>query len=73
MDYWYMENGIARIEPYNPKRGAKGYLAKYVSKNGEIDIFIPPYLKKICGCEGQLPLFNNGTCLGIPNVLSLTV
>jgi hypothetical protein len=57
----------------NPKRGAKGYLAKYVNKNGEIDIFIPPYLKKICGCSGQLPLFNKGACLGIPGALSLTV
>lgn len=72
-DYWYIENGFARIEAYNPKRGAKGYLSKYITKNGEIDIYIPPYLKKICGCSGQLPLFthNNNTRLGTPGVLSL--
>jgi hypothetical protein len=73
IDYWFIESGIARIEPYSSDRGAKAYLAKYVTKHGEIDIFIPPYLKKICGCSGQLPLFNNGACLGIPGVLSLTV
>lgn len=42
MDLWFAENGIARIEPYDPNLGAKGYLSKYVSKGGELDIFLPP-------------------------------
>lgn len=43
MDLWYSENGIARIEPYNPNLGARSYLSKYVSKGGEVDIFLPPW------------------------------
>ncbi len=43
MDLWDKHNGFARIEPYNPNLGAKGYLSKYISKGGEVDIFLPPW------------------------------
>jgi hypothetical protein len=34
-------NGFCRIEPYDRSRGARFYLAKYLVKGGEIDLFIP--------------------------------
>ena len=44
MDMWFNDNGISRIESYDPKRGAKGYLSKYVTKGGELDLFVSPSL-----------------------------
>jgi len=32
--------GFAKIESYEPGKGATGYLSKYVSKGGEVDIYI---------------------------------
>jgi len=44
-------NGKAWIEKYDRTKGAKGYLAKYISKSrrGELDIHIPHYMKKHFG------------------------
>jgi len=35
-------NGYANIFPYDPERGATGYIAKYVMKGGKVDIIAPP-------------------------------
>ena len=45
------ENGKAWVEKYDAARGAKGYLAKYISKSrqGELDIHVPHYMKKHLG------------------------
>lgn len=32
MDEWYQRYGIARIQPYNAKLGAKHYITKYIIK-----------------------------------------
>jgi len=56
MDRWFEDNGIARIEPYDITKGAKGYLSKYVFKGGEIDLHIPPYLKERFGLGDKLQL-----------------
>jgi len=40
----FQGNGFAKIEKYNRKLGARHYLSKYVSKGGELDIFIPKYM-----------------------------
>jgi len=40
----FQANGFAKIEKYNCKLGARHYLSKYVSKGGELDIFIPKYM-----------------------------
>lgn len=34
-------NGFAYIKAYNPQLGARGYVSKYVSKGGRIDLFLP--------------------------------
>jgi hypothetical protein len=34
-------NGFARILPYNPRKGARYYLSKYLLKGGEIDFSVP--------------------------------
>ncbi len=40
---WYQTNGRARIEPYDPDRGAAWYITKYVGKEsietGEWDLW----------------------------------
>lgn len=38
MDKWWDAYGIARIYPYDPQLGAAHYLAKYIAKDGEIDL-----------------------------------
>ena len=38
MDKWTELAGYARIQPYDSMKGARYYLAKYVSKGGEIDL-----------------------------------
>lgn len=38
MDKWTKLAGYARIQPYDPTRGARYYLSKYVLKGGEIDL-----------------------------------
>ena len=38
MDVWDGLAGYARIEPYDPTRGARYYLGKYVLKGGEVDL-----------------------------------
>jgi len=45
------ENGKAWTEKYDPEQGAKGYLAKYITKarQGEIDIHVPYCMKKYLG------------------------
>jgi hypothetical protein len=40
------QNGYARIRPYDPRLGGVGYLGKYVSKGGDLDIFVRPSLHK---------------------------
>jgi len=53
--------GMARIEKYNRKKGARMYVAKYVMKGGEIDVNIPPCryelygLRKSSNLELQFP------------------
>jgi len=44
-------NGKAWVERYDPERGAKGYMGKYITKarQGEIDIFCPYYIRKHLG------------------------
>lgn len=37
-------NGYANIFPYDPERGASGYIAKYVMKGGKVDILAPPQM-----------------------------
>ena len=34
-------NGHADIKPYDPIRGAKHYLTKYIPKGGELEISVP--------------------------------
>jgi len=43
-------NGYARINGFDPSRGAVSYLSKYVLKDGEIDVYVSPE---------QLRAFNN--------------
>jgi hypothetical protein len=42
----YNTNGYMRIIPYDASRGAVRYLGKYVSKEGNLDIFLSPILYK---------------------------
>jgi len=50
----FYPNGFAKIEKYKPKLGARHYLSKYVTKGGELDIFIPEYMKEFYGVrEGE--------------------
>lgn len=42
----FQGNGFARIEKYDSSLGAKHYLSKYVVKGGELDVFIPRYLRE---------------------------
>jgi len=58
MDLWDEENGFARIEAYDPMRGARGYLSKYVLKRGEIDIYLPEWWKSRLADNGQARLIN---------------
>jgi len=53
MKLWESEkgNGMARIEKYNPTLGASHYLCKYISKRGDIDLFIPYELRRHLGIE----------------------
>lgn len=40
--WWRERNGIAELQPYDPERGAAGYLASYVTKKVcEYDIWLP--------------------------------
>lgn len=43
-------NGHAVIEDYDPSRGAKHYMTKYVHKGGQVDIFVPRKER-----DGQVP------------------
>jgi len=36
--------GMARILPHDREQGARMYVSKYVTKGGEIDVNIPPYM-----------------------------
>ncbi len=47
----FYPNGFAKIEKYNCKLGARHYLSKYVSKGGELDIFIPEYMHEHYGIK----------------------
>jgi len=50
----FQANGFAKIEKYEPKLGARHYLSKYVTKGGELDIFVPEYMKEFYGIrEGE--------------------
>jgi len=51
--YKFHPNGFAKIVKYDSKKGAKHYLAKYVSKGGELDIFIPKYMYPYYGVAGE--------------------
>ena len=56
MDRWNQLAGYARIEAYDPKKGARYYLGKYVVKGGEIDLGgpleDPPLFDLRPGCWG---------------------
>lgn len=41
MEYWNHLAGFARIHPYDPSGSIAGYVAKYVSKGGQIDFLCP--------------------------------
>ena len=45
MEFWNRDNGFARIFPYISAR-APAYVRKYVSKGGQIDIFLSPWKKR---------------------------
>jgi len=47
----FQANGFAKIEKYEPKLGARHYLSKYVTKGGELDIFIPEYMHEHYGIK----------------------
>jgi len=47
----FQANGFAKIEKYKPKLGARHYLSKYVTKGGELDIFIPEYMHEHYGIK----------------------
>jgi len=50
----FQANGFAKIEKYKRKLGARHYLSKYVTKGGELDIFIPKYMYEFYGLrEGE--------------------
>jgi hypothetical protein len=43
VDSWHKETGgIARVYPYDASRGIRQYIMKYVAKEGELDIYLPP-------------------------------
>ena len=44
-------NGHAVIDIYDPARGAKQYLTKYIFKGGEIDIFAPRKDERASACS----------------------
>jgi hypothetical protein len=46
VDSWHEETGgIARIYPYDASRGIRQYIMKYVAKEGELDIYLPPSIQ----------------------------
>jgi len=50
----FYPNGFAKIVKYDSKLGAKYYLSKYVTKGGELDIFVPEYMYEFYGLrEGE--------------------
>lgn len=51
LDAWDDLAGFARVEPYDPSKGARFYLGKYVLKGGEVDLGGPLTFS---------PLFNFG-------------
>jgi len=51
--YKFRPNGFAKIVEYDSKKGAKYYLSKYVTKGGELDIFIPTYMYPYYGVGGE--------------------
>jgi len=58
MDLWdkgdgrkFNANGYARIWPYDKEKGAKVYCSKYITKGGEIDVNIPPYMYEKYGLK----------------------
>lgn len=58
MDLWGKDNGFARIECYDSKLGARWYLGKYVTKSGEIDIYLPPCrMDSLVSGNGQVRMF----------------
>ncbi len=52
-EYKFRPNGLNKIVQYDPRKGARHYLAKYVSKGGELDIFIPKYMYPYYGVNGE--------------------
>lgn len=57
MDKWNELAGYARIEAYDPTKGARYYLSKYVLKGGEIDLGGP---------LDTLPLYSFGQVVATP-------
>jgi len=51
--YKFRPNGFAKIVEFDARKGAKYYLAKYVSKGGEPDIFVPEYMYPYYGVNGE--------------------
>jgi len=51
--YKFHPNGFAKIVEYDSSKGAKHYLSKYVTKGGELDIYIPEYLYPYYGINGE--------------------
>jgi len=52
-EYKFRPNGFSTIVQYDARKGAKHYLAKYVSKGGELDIFVPEYMYPYYGVNGE--------------------
>lgn len=46
-------NGYANIFPYDPERGASGYIAKYVLKGGKVDIIAPPQMPAMAALSDE--------------------
>jgi len=50
----FQANGFAKIEKYKRELGARHYLSKYVTKGGELDIFVPEHAYEFYGLkEGE--------------------
>lgn len=39
----HSNNGFANTYSYDPQLGAVGYLGKYITKGGQIDVYLPPW------------------------------
>lgn len=59
----HSNNGYANIFPYDPERGATGYISKYVLKGGKVDMIAPRNV-------GSTPIWAFTLSMSLPQVLS---